>query len=314
MMGRLLGTPRRPADLSVFHEFAPPPTGGGHQFMRALWSEFERRGLQVEGNRLSRGTPVCMLNSFQFNYRRLRRAVRRSGCRVVHRVDGPLAVYRGFDDGTDARIHAMNAELADATVFQSRFSKAMHAKLGMPHRDPVVIMNAADPTTFHTRGREPLRGDRPVRIISTSWSDNPNKGLAVYQWLDANLDWTRFEYRFLGRVQSDFANIEQLGALPSEDVADALHQSDIYITASREDPCSNSLIEALACGLPCLYLNSGGHPEIAGTAGLPFEAPEEIPGLLDQLVEQYDTYRAAISIPTIAEVADQYLDVLMAGR
>ena len=39
---------------------------------------------------------------------------------MVHRVDGPIGVYRGFDDGTDRRIEAMNAELAHATVLQSQ--------------------------------------------------------------------------------------------------------------------------------------------------------------------------------------------------
>jgi hypothetical protein len=27
------------ADLALFHEFAPPPTGGGHQFLRAPLGE-----------------------------------------------------------------------------------------------------------------------------------------------------------------------------------------------------------------------------------------------------------------------------------
>ena len=43
-----LASRRRRADLALFHEFAPPPTGGGHQFLRALIGELQRRGLQVE--------------------------------------------------------------------------------------------------------------------------------------------------------------------------------------------------------------------------------------------------------------------------
>ena len=38
--------------MSLFHEFAPSPSGGGHQFLRALKREFEGRGLTVELNRL----------------------------------------------------------------------------------------------------------------------------------------------------------------------------------------------------------------------------------------------------------------------
>ena len=50
---------------------------------------------------------------------------------MVHRVDGPIGVYRGFDDGTDARIAEINRELADATVAQSRFSLDAHRELGI---------------------------------------------------------------------------------------------------------------------------------------------------------------------------------------
>ena len=99
------------ADVALFHAPAPPPSGGGHQFLRALSGELERRGLLVEENRISGGTDRCLFNSFNFDLARLRRFAR-DDVRMVHRVDGPIGVYRGFDDGTDARIAAMNAELA----------------------------------------------------------------------------------------------------------------------------------------------------------------------------------------------------------
>src|SRR3954470_3511819 len=88
------------ADVAVFHEFHPPPYGGGNQFLLALVRELRRRGVDVEINRLSGATPACLFNSFNFDFRRLRRFAR-DGVRMVHRVDGPIAVYRGFDDGTD---------------------------------------------------------------------------------------------------------------------------------------------------------------------------------------------------------------------
>src|SRR5918911_5004564 len=80
------------ADLAVFHEFHAPPYGGGNQFLLALVKELERRGLRVERNRLSGGTPACLYNSFNFDFRRLRRFVR-GDVRMVHRVDGPIGVY-----------------------------------------------------------------------------------------------------------------------------------------------------------------------------------------------------------------------------
>ena len=109
------------ADLAVFHDDAPPPSGGGNQFLRGLVRERKSRGLAVERNCISRGTPVCLFNSFNFDFRRLRR-FHREGVRMVHRVDGPIRTYRGFDDGSDGRIERINAEVAHATVFQSRYS------------------------------------------------------------------------------------------------------------------------------------------------------------------------------------------------
>ncbi len=85
------------ADLSIFHEFEPPPTGGGHQFLRAFWKQAEAKGLQVENNQISRTTRACLLNSFNFRETRLS-ITRRTSVLYVHRVDGPIDVYRGRDD------------------------------------------------------------------------------------------------------------------------------------------------------------------------------------------------------------------------
>ena len=299
------------ADLAVFHDFAPPPYGGGNQFLLALRGELERRGLEIEVNRISGDTPACLVNSFNFDFRRLRR-FERPGCRVVHRVDGPIGVYRGFDDGTDARIATVNADLADATIVQSHFSLEAHRRIGIELRDPVVIRNTVDPELFRPPGvREPLPG-RKARIIATSWSDNPNKGGGILEWLDRNVDRERFELTLLGRFSGVYEYARVLPPAPSASVADELRHHDLYVAASRNDPCSNALLEALACGLPAAYLASGGHPELVGGAGLPFREQEELLDVLGRLVAEIEARRAAIRLAPLADVADRYLEVLQA--
>jgi glycosyltransferase involved in cell wall biosynthesis len=306
-----LASRRGRADLAVFHEFVPGPWGGGNQFLRALTGELAARSLGIEVNRLSGGTPACLYNSFNFDFGRLRRFAR-EGVRMVHRVDGPIGVYRGFDDGTDRRIHEINRELADATIFQSRFSLEKHRELGLELRDPVVISNAVDARIFHPPAlREPLEG-RKVRLIASSWSDNPRKGADTFAWLDSNLDWSRYELTFVGRAPVPVERISVVGPVPSAEVADLLRAHDVYIAASRDDPCSNALLEALACGLPAAYLRSGGHPELVGEAGLGFDEPAELAEVLERLVSELDERRAAIRVPELAAVADRYLEVLRA--
>ena len=299
----------QPSDLSIFHQFAPPPSGGGHQFLRALWHEAKSRGLKVENNSISPTTRACLFNSFNFDERRLRR-MRRNSILYVHRVDGPIDVYRGRNEGIDQKIWQINHDFADKTIFQSKYSLQEHLLLGLEFKEPSVIINAADPLIFHHIGRISFSRERKIRLIASSWSDNIHKGAPIYQWLDEHLDWSQFEFTFVGRTRIKYKNIQMVDAVPSSVLANYLRQHDIYITASRNDPCSNSLIEALNCGLPALYLNSGGHPELVGEAGLGYESAEEIPALLQQIIDGYSTYQSHIQIPTIEEVATCYLEIL----
>ncbi len=298
------------SDLAVFHEFHPPPYGGGNQFLIALLRELQRRGIAVEVNRLSGRTPACLYNSFNFDFARLRRFAR-DGVRMVHRVDGPVGVYRGFDDGTDRRIAAINA-LADVTILQSRFSLEKHAELGFALRNPTVVHNTVDPEIFHPpQIREPLDGRR-LRVIATSWSANPRKGAEILAWVDRNLDFDSYEVTFAGNTDERFDRIRVVGPLASEPLADLLRAHDVFLAASRDDPCSNALLEGLACGLPAAFLRSGGHSELVGEGGIAFVDAEELPVALARLRDELEERRAAIQVPSLSEVADRYLDALSA--
>lgn len=297
------------ADFSIFHEFEPPPAGGGHQFLRALMKQAEAKGLRIENNRISRTTRACLFNSFNFDEKRLY-LLKRNSVLYVHRVDGPIDVYRGWNGGVDRGIHAINRRMAEKSIFQSRYSLEKHLELGMVFRNPVVIMNAADPEIFNPQGKAPFSHDRKTRLIAASWSNNINKGASVYQWLDENLDWNRFEFTFVGQSPIEFKNIRMIPSVDSYKLAALLREHDVYITASRNDPCSNSLIEALACGLPAVYLQSGGHPEIVKQAGAGFKVAEQIPDLLDEVVMNYGLFQSRISLPTIKEVSEEYLKIL----
>lgn len=295
-------------DVAIFFDFQRPPYGGGNQFLLALRGELTRRGYRVGTNRLSRGTSACLFNSYNFDVARLRRS-RRAGVRMVQRVDGPIGMYRGESSQIDERIRDVNRELADATIFQSAYSLSAHHALGLDLVAPAVIMNAVDPAIFYPDRTHRTRS-YPIRLISTSWSSNPNKGAATYRWLDEHLDHDRYRYTFVGRIPTELRNIRVIPPVPSVRLAEILRDHDVYITASLHDPCSNALLEALACGLPAIYARSGGHPEIVGDAGLAFESAGEVPDLLDRLGREYDSRRAAIRVPQLADIASRYLSVL----
>lgn len=298
------------ADIAVFHDFRRPPFGGGNQFMMALSAELEKCGFRVERNRLSHATRACLFNSFNFDFRRLRRKSKDADARMVHRVDGPVDRYRGHRRGIDREIWEINMDVADATIFQSQYSLEAHREMGFEFKSPVVMHNAADPSVFYPRGSMLRPQSRKTRLISSSWSNNLNKGAAAYKWLEENLDWEHYEYTFVGRSPIRFDRIRMLPPVAPRRLATLLREHDIFITASVYDPCSNSLLEALACGLPAIYMRSGGHPELVGAAGHGFDHHEEIPELLDRLVGHYDHAVGEINVPRLTEVGTAYLDVM----
>jgi glycosyltransferase involved in cell wall biosynthesis len=309
---RLRGLVERP-ELAIDYRFRPAPYGGSNQFLTALRSELRRRGFRVSAGAVAPRTRACLLHSYLVDVAELRSALPAS-CRVVHRVDGPITLYRGRDDGADRRIVEINDRLAHATIVQSRWSLEAHRELGIELREPVVVPNAVDPAIFHPpRAREPL-GRRRLRVVATSWSDNPRKGAGTFAWLARNVDPDRFEFTFVGRGADTESPMRVVAPLASGALAELLRRQDVYVAASLADPCSNAVLEALACGLPVLYARSGGHPELVGDAGFGFDDGAELPQLLDRLAEELEERRRLIAVPALADVADRYVAALGLGR
>jgi glycosyltransferase involved in cell wall biosynthesis len=301
----------RPADLALFHEFADPPAGGGHQSLRAFVAECRRRGLRIETNSLSPSTRAVLFNSFNFDFERLERlAARAAGVRMVHRVGAVTSLYRGFDDGTDRRVAELNHRFAHATIAISHATVAMYREIGIELVEPRVIYNPCDPAVFHSVGRLPFSRTRKTKVICSSWSDNRRKGGPTYAWLDRNFDWERYELTFVGNTRESFTRARTIAPLPSHELAELLRQHDVYVTATEHDAYSNALVEALSCGLPAVYLESGGSAEAVKDAGFGFREREEIPALLDRLVDEYEERRAAISLPPLEQIVDDYLETL----
>jgi glycosyltransferase involved in cell wall biosynthesis len=296
-------------DLAILHRFRSPPYGGSNQFLTALRGELRVRGLRVSDGVIGRRTRACLLHSYLVDVDKLRPRLHPS-LRIVHRVDGPIALYRGVDDGSDHRIVEINRALAEATVFQSQYSLDAHREAGLDLRDPVVISNAVDPRIFHPPPyREPAAGRR-LRLIATSWSDNPRKGAGTIGRLARVLDPDRFELTFVGRTAVELEGATVVPAVPSRTLADLLRANDAYVMPSRHEACSNALLEALSCGLPALYVRSGSNPELVGAAGWAFDGDDELPSLLDRVPEELEDRRARIRVTSLSEVADRYVDVL----
>ncbi len=298
--------------VGFWHEFHKPPYGGGNQFMMALKRGMERLGVSVRCNSTSSLIDVHLCNSAWFDADRLEHAGRSTKIRMIHRIDGPIGTYRGGDMAEDDQIYALNARFAGATVMQSASCLRKTLELGYRPNHPVIIHNAVDERIFF-RPRAP-RANRQgkLQLIATAWSDNPRKGGPFYKQLESLIDWNRFDFTFVGRTQERFSRIRHIPALPSVKLATLLRSSDVYVTASRNESCSNALLEALTCGLPALYLDDGSNGELVGQGGLPFNDEHDFLQSLDRMNDAYEAFRSCAWAESMGAIARRYVDLCLA--
>lgn len=292
--------------INIFCKLKSGAWGGGNQFLKALSKEFSKLGVYEEDPSKA---DIILFNSFPFREEyRFRKIVKfkKAGKIIVHRVDGPISEIRGGDLVIDKVIFSFNNMFADGTIFQSNWSKIENYKLGMkPKMFETTIINAPDSEIFNSQGKSAFDKER-VRLVATSWSANPRKGFDIYKYLDENLDFSRYQMSFFGNSPIEFKNIIKHEPINSFDLAKQLKQHDIFITASKKDPCSNSLIEALTCGLPAVYLNDGGHREIVGNGGEFFEGEADILEKINDVALNYKSYQMGIGVRPIEKVAKDY--------
>ena len=290
--------------INILFEIKEGPWGGGNQFLKSLKKKLVFRGVYEDD---IEKTDVVLFNSFQDMDKVVSLKKKYQEKIFVHRVDGPISMVRGRDRIIDTIIFKLNDAVADTTIFQSKWSKIKSEELGIkPNRFETIIYNAPDESIFFKKTNGLNIGK--IKLVASSWSDNMKKGFAYYQFLDETLDFQKYEMTFIGRSPIKFKNIKMTGPLSSTEVAKVYRESDIYITATKDEPCSNALIEAISSGLPAVYLNSGGNSELVSKGGEAFENKEEIQGKIIKIINNYDNYVKDLPIFEMNKTAGYYAD------
>ena len=305
----------RPLDICVLFDAIDSPWGGANQFLNSLVSELRRLGHRTTSTPTPR-SQVVLLNAFlqgpgmylhpwqiaQLRYKgemnRLGRVIpslmyryrKRKGPVLIHRLDGVAELIRGRKTKADEVQPAVN-RLTDHTIFQTEYCRNSFAEhCGILPASWRVINNAVDPQVFFPN-LDPPKQDDPFRLVAVSWSSNPLKGFATLADVSRQ---PGVQLTFVGNwcPAVDPANVKVMGVLKSEQLAEVMRSSHAMIHAAWNEPCSNAIVEAMACGLPVIYRESGGNRELAGGYGVPLS--EDLMEVLHRLKEQYDDLRQNI--------------------
>ncbi|OGV58790.1 MAG: hypothetical protein A2X49_15400 [Lentisphaerae bacterium GWF2_52_8] len=109
-----------------------------------------------------------------------------------------------------------------------------------------------------------------------------------------------------------FNNVTHLGpVLDQVELAKYMRSSDVLIFPSESDYCPNTVLEAMASGLPVWYHNSGGTPELVRRdkylGGVPMTPENDIQPLHVLIENLADFRRDALSL------TEKYFDSEIAG-
>jgi glycosyltransferase involved in cell wall biosynthesis len=222
----------------------------------------------------------------------------------VHRVDGKLSLHR-TSKIWDNLVELQNLIIANATIFQSNWSKQIWAKTlnSMNYR---IILNQADSKIFKVA--QPKRLSKPFTLAYLSFSQNKNKGGSLIKWLEKEQNNFNIVLNTIGSEITDKDKLKS-GKVSQQTIAGRLSECHALIYPSLNDACSNVILEALAMGLPVIALNSGGNPEIVGNAGVLFSDKNEIQKAIKEIQKNYFQYsRNALKITSNLNSIEKYLE------
>ena len=272
---------------------------------------------------------------------------RRRGIRVVQRLDGINWVQRVKWSGVKYSVRAeygnvmlasIRNRFADRVIYQSRFIRHWWEDwYGVAKAPATVIINGVDLNAYTHDGEHERPTDKyRMLLLEGSLARGLNSGLfhavSVAEKLSVKYP---MEVVVAGTVDEvtqqklkSKVPVKFLGTVPRADIPKLARSSHMMYCAEVNPPCPNSVIEALACGLPVIGFDSGSLKELVtedagcivpyGTNPWKLETPniEALASSAGEVLEKQDQFRAAArrraeSAFGLDQMVESYLKVLL---
>ena len=189
-------------------------------------------------------------------------------CIRIKRMDGIFWQKALIDRNIPLNAAACQSDLV---IFISEYSRtSFQEATGTLPKKHIVVLNAVDSDIFYPPFFSlPPKFNPPKRLdwiaVATNWGRKQKRLEGILSFADIIRQDGGTVY-LIGKVPEEVRlpeNVDSLGSL-ADPVAIATHLrlSDAFVNMSFRDAAPKVVAEALSCGLPVLYANSGGVPEL----------------------------------------------------
>jgi len=320
--------------------------GGMASFRLKFEAGLRARGVDVTYN-LNDSFDAALVIAGTRNLLPLWKAKRR-GLRLVQRLDGINWVQRARWTGARYHLRAeygnallafIRSRFAARVIYQSQFIRDWWEGWYGAARAPArVIHNGVDLNTY-----SPAPGIAPhppyrLLVVEGSLAGGLDTGLrAAVRLAELLNEKFPLELSIAGRMDAAKQNeltrksrapIRFLGIVPREQIPELDRSAHLLFSAEINPPCPNSIIEALACGLPVVGFDTGSFRELvaddagrcAPYGGDPWKLdPPDVPALAkaaQEVLNDLPHFRKAARARAEAafgldRMVDEYLDVLL---
>jgi len=263
--------------------------GGPSSFLAKLKKGLEESGIAVHHDIKDPSVRAVLVIGGTRRFGKLVYA-KRHGIRIIQRLDGMNWLHKKKNTGIKhyLRSERMNLQLslirrffADAVVYQSKFTHDWWTRVYGPLQTPhTVIYNAVDLNSFSPSDTVyETKKEIRILVVEGSFRGGHERDLknavdtANQIAIQAN---TPVRLLIAGKVPESFkqqlhiqptVNIEWLGMVPHDEIPDLDRSAHLFFPAEINAACPNSLIEALASGLPIIGYATGSIPELVGEDG-----------------------------------------------
>ena len=322
-------------------------TGGVASFQAKLANGLDARGILVSHD-LGDAPDAVLLTSTTRNLPGLL-MLRRRGVRIVQRLDGINWLHRRLHTGPrhflrseygNSLLALLRSQVVTHIVYQSDFVRGWWGGQFGPERVPaVVIHNGVDLSVYTPGGLQGYTSDHfRLLMVEGSLQGGYETGLATAIDLAGGLSGrVPLELVVVGRISPDLQAVYQAksrvpiswaGLVPRDAIPALDRSAHLLYSADLNAACPNSVIEALACGLPVVGFATGALPElVTGDSGrlVPYGGdpwklePPAVPALVEvalEILRDQPPFRLAARQRAEAafgldQMVDRYLEVLL---